>query len=130
VPVTAGATTNLGMMTTLAPSSGLYVSGAVTVAGWLAPLTWLAEQTVTSSGRTYEIASTSTTSGPYSNPAGLGLVLLGTITTLAARLRLQLCWSDVGIYDVTPQRDAAGSSAFAGVTRQQWTTVVGFILSP
>ncbi len=130
VPVTAGATTNLGMMTTLAPSSVYTVSGAVTVAGSAGAADLVAEQTVTSSGRTYEIASTSTTSGPYSIPLASAGPWLGTYsTTLPLVFAQDMAGSDVGIYDVTAT-DAAGSSASHLVNVSTGPTVVGFILSP
>ena len=130
VPVTAGATTNLGMMTTLAPSSVYTVSGAITVAGSAGAADLVAEQTVTSSGRTYEIASTSTTSGPYSIPLASAGPWLGTYsTTLPLVFAQDMAGSDVGIYDVTGT-DAAGSSASHLVNVSTGPTVVGFILSP
>jgi hypothetical protein len=126
----AGATTNLGMMTALAPSSVYAVSGAVTVAGSAGAADLVAEQTVTSSGRTYEIASTSTTSGPYSIPLASTGPWLGTYTTTLPLVFAQdMAGSDVGIYDVTAT-DAAGSSTSHLVNVSTGPTVVDFILSP
>jgi hypothetical protein len=130
VPVTAGATTNLGMMTTLAPSPVYTVSGAVTVAGSAGAADLVADQTVTSSGRTYEIAATSTTSGPYSIPLASAGPWLGTYsTTLPLVFAQDMAGSDVGIYDVTAT-DAAGSSASHLANVGTGPTVVDFILSP
>jgi hypothetical protein len=130
VPVTAGATINLGMMTTLAPSSVYAVSGAVTVAGSAGAADLVAEQLVTSSGRTYEIASTSTTSGPYSIPLASAGPWLGTYsTTLPLVFAQDMAGSDVGVYVVTAT-DAAGTSASHLVNVSTGPAAVDFILSP
>jgi hypothetical protein len=82
------------------------------------------------SGWTYEIASTSTTSRPYSIPPASAGPWLGTYsTTLPLVFAQDMAGSDVGIYDVTAT-DAAGSSASHLVNVSTGPTVVGFILSP
>jgi len=130
VPVMAGATTDLGVMTTLARSPVYTVSGAVTVTGSAGAADLVADQTVSSSGRTYEIASTSTTSGPYSIPLASAGPWLGTYsTTLPLVFAQDMAGSDVGIYDVTAT-DAAGSSASHLANVSTGPAAVDFILSP
>src|SRR5207244_11431292 len=100
------------------------------LAGWAARAGVSGGQTGTSSGRTYEIAATSTTSGPYSIPLASAGPWLGTYsTTLPLVFAQDMAGSDVGIYDVTAT-DAAGSSASHLVNVSTGPTVVGFILSP
>jgi len=90
----------------------------------------VAVQTVTSSGRTYEIASASTTSGSYSIPlASAGPCLGPSSTTLPLVFAQDMAPSDVGIYDVTAA-DAAGSSASRLANVRTGPAVIGFILSP
>jgi len=99
------------VLTTLASSAIYPVSGPVTVSGSPGAADLVADQTVTSSGRTYEVASTSTSTGPYSIPlAAAGPWLWTYGTTLPIAFTQDMAAGDVGIYDVTAT-DAAGTSA-------------------
>ena len=130
VPVTAGATTNLGMITTLAPSAIYPVSGTVTVAGLPGAADLVADQTVTSTGRTYEIASTSTTTGPYSIPLAAAGPWLGTYSTILPIVFTQdTAAGDVGIYEVIAT-DAAGTAVSHAANVSAGRASVDFILSP
>ena len=116
-------------MTTLPPSSVYTVSGAVTVAGSAGAADLVAEQTVTSSGWTYEIVSTSTTSGPYSSPLVSAGLWLGTYsTTLPLVLAQGMAGSDVGIGATNggTRRTAAGDDM---IGREPWQAIPGRDLS-
>jgi hypothetical protein len=112
------------------PSSVYTLSGVITVTAAAGAADLVVEQTVSSSGRTYEIASASTTSGPYSIPLASAGPWLGTYsTTLPLVFAQDMAASDVGIYDVTAT-DAAGSSASHLANVRTGPAVVDFFLSP
>jgi len=129
VPVTAGGTTNLGTITPEASTINL-VSGTVTVAGSPGAANLVAEQTIASSARIYEIASTITTTGPYIIPLAASGPWLGTFSTaLPITFTEDTASTDTGIYSITAT-DAAGtvSSQSANVSAGPATT--NFSISP
>jgi hypothetical protein len=108
VPV--GAATPVGTITPSAATINT-ASGTVMVAGSPGAANLVANQTVNSSGRTYEIVSTSTTTGSYSLPLAASGPDLGTYsTTLPIPLTPDADAADVGIYSITAM-DAAGTTA-------------------
>jgi len=132
VPVVAGGTTSLGMLTPLAASTINTASGTVTVAGAPGAANLVADQTetVTVPSRTYEIASTSTTTGPYSIPLAASGPWLGTYSTpLPIKFTEDTAGTDAGIYDVTAT-DAAGTSATQPANVSAGPVTVNFTLTP
>jgi hypothetical protein len=108
VPVTAGSTTSIG---TLIPSASTInvASGTVTVSGSPGAANLVADQTVTSTARAYEIVSTATTPGPYSIPLTVSGPWLGTYSTiLPITLAQDSATTDAGFYSITAT-DAAGT---------------------
>lgn len=130
VPVTAGTTTSLGMLNTLAASAIYAVSGTVTVGGSAGAADLVADQTVTASGRSYEIAATSTTTGPYSVPLAAAGPWIGAYsTTLPLTFAQDMAAGDVGIYHVTAT-DAAGTASTQTANVATGPASLAFVLSP
>lgn len=108
VPVTASQTTSLGSITPVATTINL-ASGQVTVAGAPGAANIVADQTVTAAARTYEITSTSTTTGPFSAPLAAGGPWVGSYSTSLPILFAQdVDPKDAGVYSLTAT-DAAGT---------------------
>jgi hypothetical protein len=110
VPV--GAETPVGQIypsaATINTASGTVMVGSPPVPG---AANLVADQTVNSTGRSYEIVSTSTTTGSYSLPLAASGPDLGTYsTTLPIPLTPDADALDVGIYSITAM-DAAGTTA-------------------
>jgi len=109
VTVTAGGTTSIGTLTSLAASAIYTASGTVTVSGSPGAANLTADQTVSSSGRSYEIASTATTTGPYVFSLAASGPWLGTYNgMLPIAFSQDVATADAGIYSITAT-DAAGT---------------------
>jgi uncharacterized protein DUF4382 len=131
VTVTAGGTTSIGTLTNLAASAIYTASGTVKVAGVPGAANLVADQTVTGTTRTYEIASLATTTGPYSIALAASGPWLGTYSpTLPIVFTQDTAASDAGIYSITAT-DAAGtfSTQSANVTTGP-VTLPDFMLTP
>jgi hypothetical protein len=130
VPVTAAATTSVGNITTLASSTINTISGTVTVAGSPGAANLVADQTVTSTARSYEIDAVATTTGPYSMTLAASGPWLGTYSTnLPIAFAQDLAAGDVGIYAVTAT-DAAGSASTMQANVSMGPATLGFMLTP
>jgi len=130
VPVTAGATTNVGVLTALAATNIYAVSGTVTVSGSPGAADLEADQTVSATARTYEIASTTTTTGPYSIALAASGPWLGTYSTvLPITFTEDTAAMDAGIYSVTAT-DAAGTSATQPANVHAGPATLNFALTP
>ena len=129
VPVTAGSATSLG---TVSPATATVntVSGTVTVASSPGAANLVANQTITSTTRTYEMSATLTTTGPYS----LGLAAtgpwLGTYSTsLPITLTQDTAVGDAGVYQVTAT-DAASTSSTHTANVSAGNATLNFSLTP
>jgi hypothetical protein len=103
VPVATGAVTNIGDINQ-APSTIHMVSGTVTIkaSGSSVAANLEAEQTITSTKRTYVITSTITDTGPYSISLAASGPWVGTYSTaLPILLTKDTVTSDAGIYSIT-----------------------------
>ncbi len=110
VPVSADGTTSIGTLTALATSTINTTSGTVTVSGSPGAANLVADQTVTSTTRAYEITSTVTTTGSYSMPLAASGPWLGTYSgTLPVTFTHDTSTTDAGIYSITAT-DATGAS--------------------
>ncbi|MGA9992294.1 MAG: DUF4382 domain-containing protein, partial [Thiobacillaceae bacterium] len=114
VPVTAGATTDLGSFTAEASTINT-ASGTVQVSGSPGAANLVADQTVTNppnTARIYEISATATTTGSYSIPLAASGPWAGPYnsTTLPIALTQDTSSTEAGMYNVTAT-DAAGTSA-------------------
>lgn len=110
VPISAGGTTSIGALTPLSASTINTASGTVTVSGLPGAANLVADQTVTGSARNYEIASTLTTTGPYSIPLAASGPWLGTYSsTLPLTFTQDTAITDAGIYSINAT-DTAGTS--------------------
>jgi len=129
VPVTAGATTSIGALTT--PASTINTaSGTVTVSGTPGAAILVAHQTVSSTSRTYEIGTSATVSGPYSIfLAATGPWLGAYSAALPITLTQDTAVADVGKYSITAT-DAAGISSSQSVDVSAGSKSVDFSLSP
>ncbi len=129
VPVTAGATTNVGTFTPAASTINT-VSGTVMVSGLPGAANLVADQTVTSTSRTYELSATATTSGSYSIPLAASGPWLGTYSaTLPISLSQDTAPADAGIYGITAT-DAAGTSSAQSANVSTGSALLNFIMSP
>jgi Domain of unknown function (DUF4382) len=130
VPVTAGGVTPLG---TITPATSMInaASGTVTVAGSLGAANLVADQTVTSTARTYEIASTLTiTTGSYSISLAVSGPWLGTFnSTLPITFTEDTAPADVGRYSITAT-DAAGTVLTQPANVSAGSDIVNFTMSP
>jgi hypothetical protein len=130
VPVTAGGVTPLG---TITPATSMInaASGTVTVAGSLGAANLVADQTVTSTARTYEIASTLTiTTGSYSIPlAASGPWLWKFNSTLPITFTEDTAPADVGRYSITAT-DAAGTVSTQSANVSAGSGTFNFVMSP
>jgi hypothetical protein len=133
VPVTAGATTDLGSFTTPEVSPINTASGTVTVSGSPGAANLVADQTVTSppnTARIYEISATATTTGPYSIPLAASGPWVGPYSTLPITLTKDTNSTEAGMYSITAT-DAAGTSASQPADVSSGSpTGVNFSLSP
>jgi hypothetical protein len=130
VPVAASGTTSIGTLTTLAASTINTASGTVTVSGSPGAANLVADQTVSSAARTYEIASTATTTGPYSVPlAASGPWLATYSTTLPITFTQDTATTDAGIYSITAT-DAAGTFSTQSVNVSTGSVFLNFMLTP
>jgi len=130
VPVAASGTTSIGTLTTLAASTINTASGTVTVSGSPGAANLVADQTVSSTARTYEIASTATTTGPYGIPlAASGPWLATYSTTLPITFTQDTATTDVGIYSITAT-DAAGTFSTQSANVSAGSVVLSFMLTP
>ena len=129
VPITAGATTQLGTLSSL--SSPVYsVSGTVTVAGTAGAANLSVTQTLSSNSRTYWVANAVTTTGPYALPlAAAGPRVSTYSTSLPLTFSTITAPADVGAYDVQAT-DAAGTSATQSVNVSAGTATANFALTP
>lgn len=129
VPVTAGSTTSLGTLTSLAASSIYAVSGNVTVAGSAGAANLVADQTDSAAGRTYEIAETATTSGAYGFALAASGPWVATYATSSMVFAQDTAVSDAGMYSITAT-DAAGTYATQPANVSAGPAVLDFALSP
>jgi hypothetical protein len=129
VPVSAGSTTSLGTLASLAPSSIYAVSGNVTVGGSAGAANLVADQTDTAAGRTYEIAETATTTGPYGFTLAASGPWVGTYSSASIVFAHDTALADAGVYDITAT-DAAGTSATQPVNISAGPASADFTLSP
>jgi hypothetical protein len=114
VPVTAGAVTSIGTLTTAASNINT-ASGTVTVSGTPGAAILVAHQTVSSTARTYELGTSATVSGPYSIFLAASGPWLGIYsTTLPITLTQDTAVADVGKYSIAAT-DAAGTSSTQSV---------------
>jgi len=129
VPVTAGGVTVLGTITPAASTINL-ASGTVMVAGTSGAANLVADQTVTSSARKYEIASTTTTTGPYSIPLAASGPWLGTFsTTLPITFTEDTASTDAGIYNLIAT-DAAGTVSSKSANVSAGPATIDFSIAP
>jgi hypothetical protein len=130
VPVMAGATTSLGTLAPLAASSIYAVSGTVTVAGSPGAANLVADQRVTATTRTYEIASTATTTGPYDIALAASGPWLGTYASaLPIAFTQDTAGADAGIYAITAT-DAAGTVSTQAANVSMGPFPLDFTLTP
>lgn len=128
VPVTAGGVTPLG---TIKPAASTInaASGTVTVAGGSqGAANLVADQTVTSTTRTYEIASTLTITGSYSIPLAASGPWLGTFNSTLP-ITFTEDTADVGRYSITAT-DAAGTVLTQPANVSAGSDIVNFTMSP
>jgi len=110
VPVSPGGTTSIGTINPLAASTINAASGTVTVSGLPGAANLVADQTVTSMVRAYEITSTLTTTGSYSMPLAASGPWLGTYSgILPITFNHDISTRDAGIYSITAT-DSTGTS--------------------
>ncbi|HYP68093.1 MAG TPA: DUF4382 domain-containing protein [Thiobacillaceae bacterium] len=129
VPVTAGGTTSIGTLTPAAATINT-ASGTVTVSGAPGAANLVADQTVTSTTRTYEITATATTTGPYAIPLAASGPWLGTYsTTLPIALTQDTAAADAGIYSISAT-DAAGTSLTQSANVSAGSIPLDFTLAP
>lgn len=129
VPVTAGAATSLGTITPTASTINA-ASGSVTVAGSPGAANLVADQTVTSTTRTYEIAAAATTTGSYTIPLAASGPWLGAYSaTLPITFTQDTAAADVGIYRITAT-DAAGTSSAQSANVSAGPATIDFTLNP
>ena len=129
VPVTAGGATDLGTITPAASTINL-ATGTVTVSGSPGAANLVANQTVTSSARTYEIASTITTTGTYTLPLAASGPWLGTFSTnLPITFIEDIASTDAGVYSITAT-DAAGTVLSLPVDVSAGPATTNFSISP
>lgn len=129
VPVTAGATTQLGSLTSVSSPINT-VSGTVTVAGSPGAANLSATQTLTSSSRTYWVASTLAPTGTFALPlAAAGPRVSTYSTSLPLIFTTVTAPTDVGIYQVQAT-DAAGTSATQAVNVSAAGASANFSLTP
>jgi hypothetical protein len=130
VPVSAGSVTNIGTLTALAASTINTVSGTVTVSGSPGAANLGADLTVTSTARTYEVASAATTTGPYSIFLAASGPWLGTYSaTMPIAFTQDAAASDAGIYNMTAT-DAAGTVSAQSANVNSASASISFNLSP
>lgn len=129
VPVTAGATTSIGTFAAEASTINT-ASGTVMVSGSPGAANLVADQTVTSTARTYEITATATTTGSYSLPLAASGPWVGTYsTTLPIALVQDTASTDAGIYSITAV-DAAGTSSTQTANVSASSVALDFTLNP
>jgi hypothetical protein len=129
VPVTAGGTTSIGTFTAEASAINT-ASGTVMVSGSPGAADLVADQTVTSTTRTYEITATATTTGSYSIPLAASGPWLGTYsTTLPIALTQDTAATDAGIYSITAT-DAAGTFSAQPANVSAGSITLDFTLNP
>jgi uncharacterized protein DUF4382 len=129
VPVFAGGTTSIDTVSPHATTINT-ASGTVNVSGSPGAANLVADQTVTSTTRTYEIASTATTTGPYSIPLAASGPWLGTYSTpLPITFTQDTATTDAGIYSITAT-DAAGTSSTQSANVSAVPVTVNFTLAP
>jgi len=129
VPVTVGETTSLGSLMPAASAIHL-ASGTVTVSATAGAANLVANQTVTSTIRTYEIFAGSTTTGPYSIPLAATGPWVGTYSaTLPIGWTQDTADADAGVYSITAT-DAAGTSLTHAVKVNAGSVTLDFPLSP
>lgn len=130
VPVAVGNTTSVGSVTSLAASQINTVSGTITVSGSPGAANLVADQTVTSTTRSYEIASTATTTGPYSIPLAASGPWLGTYSTpLPITFTQDTATTDAGIYSIAAT-DAAATFSTESANVSTGPVTVDFTLAP
>jgi hypothetical protein len=143
VPVTAGNTTWISPSdgtayfnaTATTASAINTASGTVTVAGSLGTANLVANQTITSSARTYEIAATisDSSTGTYSlSLAALGPWLgaySGVITTTPISLTQDTATTDAGVYGIVASDSLTSSAPQSANVRAGPVTNLNFVLS-
>lgn len=129
VPVTASGTTSIGSITPAASTINT-ASGTITVSGSSGAANLVADQTVTSTSRAYEIAETATTTGPYSIPLAASGPGLGTYsTTLPIVFTPDTATTDAGIYNIIAT-DAAGTISPQSSNVSSASATLNFTLTP
>ncbi len=130
VPVTAGSATSVGTVVPRLSLAVNAVSGIVDVPGVPGAANLAADQHVTATGRTYELASASTTTGTYSFllPA-VGPSYGSYGTSLPIPLTTDTAVADAGIYGITAT-DAAATLATQSANLSSGPITLDFALSP
>src|ERR1700741_216490 len=125
-----GGPTSPGTLAPPAASSIYAVSGTVTVAGSPGAANLVADQRVTATTRTYEIASTATTTGPYDIALAASGAWLGTDPHVLAVASSQYpAGADAGIYAITAT-DAAGTVSTQAANVSMGPFPLDFTLTP
>ena len=129
VPVTAGATTQLGTLS--AVTTPIYsVTGSVDVAGSAAQANLRVTQTLTSQAKAYWVTSALTSGGTYAVALAASGPRLGTYSTsLPITFTTLTNPADVGIYQVQAS-DAAGTTSTQSVNVSAGSATANFSLSP
>lgn len=129
VPITAGATTQLGQLSSVS-SPVNPVSGTVTVAGTAGAANLSATQTLSSTSRTYWMASALATAGTYALPlAAAGPRVSTYSTSLPLTFNTVTATTDVGVYQIQAT-DAAGTTATQLVNVSAGGATANFSLTP
>jgi hypothetical protein len=130
VPVMAGQATSLGSITGVATTIN-QASGTVTVAGVAGAANLTADQTLTASNRTYELASTATTTGQYAFRLAAGGPWVAPYSaSLPLTFTQDVAVADVGHYTLIAT-DEAGTSASQGIDLTSGpVSSVNFTLNP